>query len=260
MLDFARCLGPASALRYLLWRAGNRAEPVVLSTRAGARFELRPGASGPGANTDYGVAYEVFALDLYRPAARLDPGDVRFVVDVGANVGFSVIHWLARFPGAEVLAFEPHPVHAAQARRNLALNPGGGRATLVEAGAGASARTLLLTDEGSSSRVLGEGEGEGEGLSVRLVDLFPMLAGRRVDLLKLDCEGGEYELLADGRFAALDVRAIVMEWHQRGATHGRDWCLERLAALGFRIEEAEQAPDHGMLWAERAAEGRAGAG
>ncbi|MCU0945973.1 MAG: FkbM family methyltransferase, partial [Rubritepida sp.] len=213
MLDFARCLGLASALRYALWRARGRAEPVVLSTRTGARFELRAGSTGPGANTDYGVAYEVFALDLYRPAARLEPGAVRFVVDVGANVGFSVIHWLMRFPGAEVLAFEPHPAHAAQARRNLALNAGGGRATLVEAGAGASARTLLLSDQGSSSRVLGEGEGE--GLSVRLVDLFPMLGGRRVDLLKLDCEGGEYELLADDRFAELDVRAIVMEWHQR---------------------------------------------
>jgi hypothetical protein len=127
----------------------------------------------------------------------------------------------------------------------------------VEAGAGASARTLLLSDQGSSSRMLGEGEGE--GLSVRLVDLFPMLGGRRVDLLKLDCEGGEYELLADDRFAELDVRAIVMEWHQRGALHGRDWCLERLAALGFRVEEGERAADHGMLWAERVGEGRAAA-
>jgi FkbM family methyltransferase len=248
MLDFVSHLTVPSILRYAAWRAGGRRSPVLLQARGGERFELRPTSTGAGANTDYGVAYEIFALDLYAPAARLDRGEVRFVVDIGANVGFSVAHWLRLFPAAEILAYEPHPDHARQARRTIALNAGETRVELVEAGAGAAERPMVLSDAGTSSRI----SAGGEGIPARLADIFPRLAGRRIDLLKLDAEGGEYEVMADPRFATLDLRAIVMEWHWLSAEQSREWCLDRLASLGFTVEERERETDHGMLWATRA--------
>jgi hypothetical protein len=105
----------------------------------------------------------------------------------------------------------------------------------------------VLSDVGPGSTVL---DGGGEGLEIEIVDVFSVLAGRRLDLLKLDIEGGEYEIMADPRFETLDVRALVMEWHAREG-YGRDWCVARLQALGFRVQETWSEDAAGMLWALR---------
>ena len=249
MLDFARSLTVASAGRYLLWRARGRPGPIVLRTRAGPRFEMRPDGFGGGRNNDYGVAYEVFASDVYGHAARLRREEVRVVVDCGANVGLSVLRWLALFPRCRILAFEPHAGHAEQAARNVALSGGDGRFELIEAGIGAYEREAVLSDRGSGSTVLADGD----GLRIRIVDVFPHLAGKRIDLMKIDTEGGEYEVLGDSRFEALDVRAIIMEWHARADGSGREWCLSRLRSLGYRVEELANETHVGLLWAERGA-------
>jgi FkbM family methyltransferase len=251
MLDFTRSLTPVAALRYLVWRLRGRVGPVVLRSRLGPRFEIRPNGLGEGGNNDYGVAFEIFALDAYRAAERLPRDSVRQVVDLGANVGFSLLRWLALFPAAQVLAFEPHPGHAAQAARNVALNGWTQRVEIVQAGAAALAREALLSDGGSGSEVAKAGA----TIRIRLVDAFPRLLGRRIDLLKLDIEGGEYELLADPRFAALDIGVLLMEWHRRGDAQGRQWCLDRLQELGYRVEELIDEGENGVFWAERASPG-----
>ncbi|SHI37872.1 methyltransferase, FkbM family [Roseomonas rosea] len=248
MLDFTRALTVPSALRYLAWRAGGGRAAVPLRARCGARFEIRPNGLGRLGNNDYGVAYEIFSLDLYRVALEgVKRDEVRLVVDLGANVGLSALWFLNQFPACRVLAFEPHPSHAAQARRNWALGGVAERVELVEAGAGTRTRMAVLSDRGSGSTVAAEGD----GLSIEIRDAFPHLTGRPIDLMKIDMEGGEYELLADPRFAGLDVRAIVMEWHARGE-QGLAWCLQRLNALGYVAEPYATGPDNGMIWARRA--------
>jgi FkbM family methyltransferase len=246
VLNFTRALTVPSALAYAAWIFRGRAGPVQLALRRGPRIEIRPTAFGALGNNDYGVAYEVYISRTYELAERLDPERVELVVDMGANVGFSVLLWLTRFRRCQVIAFEPHPGHAAQLRRHLDLNDAAGRVILHEAAAGSSERDLVLTDLGSSSTVLESGE----GLPVRVVDVFPLLVNRRIDLMKVDIEGGEYEILEDPRFVTLDVRALIMEWHKREQRGRRD-VLDRLAALGFRTQEFGDEGTHGMLWATR---------
>ncbi len=236
--SFAGLLDPPSLLRYVIWRLRRRRPTVQLGLRGGPRLLLRPRHVG---NNDYGVAHEVFVQRQYACPRPLPPGDVRLVVDLGANVGFSCLYWLAQYPAARLIAFEPHPGHAAQLRANLAVNGMSGRVELHEAAAGIADGDIALSDAGSSSAVQ---EAGGAGLSARMLDLFALLGGERIDLLKLDIEGGEYPLLADPRFAALRPRALVMEWHGgRG-----DWCRARLAALGYAVMERFDHGSHGVLW------------
>lgn len=85
-----------------------------------------------------------------------------------------------------------------------------------------------------------------------VIDIFPLLSGEHVDLLKMDIEGGEYEILADERFSELQIDAIVMEWHTRGGgINDKRWCQERLGSLGFVIDDIFTEPSHGMFWATR---------
>jgi len=82
-----------------------------------------------------------------------------------------------------------------------------------------------------------------------MLDVFALLSGRSVDILKLDIEGSEYPILGDPRFAVLQPRCLVMEWH--GGRTSLDWCLARFAALEYDAEEVFDNGSYGILWAFR---------
>jgi FkbM family methyltransferase len=246
MLDFARKLSIPSAVSYLFWRARGSAGPIGLALRSGVKFELR----GDGANNDYGVAYEIFVHDYYGDSGRLPSGEVKLIVDLGANVGYSVLYFLHRHPLARVIAFEPHPAHAVQVEKNLTLDGSRDRVELHRKAAGAKTRTMMLTDAKSSSTLTTDASKK--TMPVEVMDIFPLLEGKHIDVLKMDIEGGEYEIMADDRFAMLDIGTVVMEWHSRGGgAEDRRWCEERLRSLGFTIEEIFTRSGYGMFWARR---------
>ncbi|MCZ1006278.1 FkbM family methyltransferase [Streptomyces lydicus] len=48
--------------------------------------------------------------------------DCPFIVDVGGNIGMFVIYMKCRYPGAEIVSFEPMPESASLFRQNVALH------------------------------------------------------------------------------------------------------------------------------------------
>jgi len=248
-LAFTRALTPSSAARYLGWRLGGKRGDVWLRLRSGhefpgPEFQLRPNSAG---NNDVGVAYEIFIHRYLRVPVRIPPERVKLIVDLGANVGMSCLYWLAAYWRAEVIAFEPHPGHAAQCRANLERNGFLSRATLHTVAAGTADGRVWITDAGTPSQV---GTMPGGGYEIEVIDIFALLAGRRIDILKIDIEGGEYELLEDPRFGELDIRAIIMEWHERkDRPEGHAWCCERLTELGFQLYPVFEQKTYGMMWA-----------
>ncbi|MGH7056738.1 MAG: FkbM family methyltransferase [Acetobacteraceae bacterium] len=246
MLGFATKLTPLSALRYAHWRVARPESPINLALRSGPRFELRSGSG----SADYGVAYEIFVLGYYDGRAGPAPESIGLILDLGVNVGFSLLYFLHRYPRCAIIGFEPHPAHFAQAERNLTLDGNRSRVQLHRAAAGASSRSMWLRDMGASSS-LADRDCAG-AIAVEVVDIFPLLAGKRIDLIKMDIEGAEYEILGDQRFGDLDVAAMVMEWHApRDGSDGRKWCVSRLHGLGYAIEEIWTQRKVGMLWARR---------
>ncbi len=199
---------PASHLHYLAWRAVPFSPSINISLKSGAKLCLRKLPS-----TDPGIAYEVFAAELYRGPWVPAPNSVNRVnriMDVGANVGISVVYWAHRYPAARVDAYEPHPVHLAMLEAHLKLNRIGARVTVHPVAVGTSARIAWLTDDQGSSRIENSGAA---GFSVRVVDFFETLGADRVDLLKMDIEGAEYAIFMDERFSKVDVGSIAFEWH-----------------------------------------------
>jgi FkbM family methyltransferase len=176
--------------------------------------------------------------------------NVRQVVDLGANVGYSCLYWCHEYPECQVTAYEPHPVHLGAIDDNLARNGFLDRVKVVAAAAGSKEGRLYLTDAGSSSAITGHPS----AFQVSVIDIFRVreMTGA-IDILKIDIEGGEYELLSDPRFAGLDVRALVVEWHTT-AEHpdGREWCVQRLQSLGYQTYiGCEDLPLAGLVWGFR---------
>jgi FkbM family methyltransferase len=214
--------------------------------------------------SDSSILDEVFLKRIYEPPAALDAQlnllkhPLR-IADLGANIGLFGAFALARWLGARVLAFEPHPRNAALLRRTVAANDLGEHWKVIEACAHtADGQLPFVMDHFSDSHVLEPiAEGRERELAPELVaavDVFPLLRG--VDLIKIDIEGGEWALLADPRFAELTAVAIAIEYHPRLAP-GPEPRVQACGALhnaGYAIQEVFHDPrGHGMLWAWREA-------
>jgi FkbM family methyltransferase len=246
---FRHNLETASHAKYLLWRALDRAgysrDEIVVKLKGGPRLLLR----GPPAR-DLDTAYELFQQDVYRFAVERAGDDVRWVVDLGANAGFSLAYFASNFPGARFVAFEPNPTLLRALYRNVQLNGLESRVTIHPTAACAKAGDVDLTDEESESSLVPRPGAR--TITVCGEDLFEALGGLRIDLLKMDIEGAEYRLLADSRFAALRPRSIVMEWHLTDEhPQGQRECVESLQRLGYSVETyLDLGPKTGMIFAE----------
>ena len=235
-----------SRLRYLIWRARSSRKPIVVTLKTKGKLILRQGAAG-----DLGIAYEVFVAEAYKLPEGLKARQVRRIVDVGANVGYTCVYWLTNFPKAQVTAFEPHPAHVDLIRAHLEINRWGNKVVLHPAAAGAQDGRTFLTDDGGHSSTTSEARPN--TIAVPQVDWFACVGDEPIDILKMDIEGGEYELLSDERFASLRIGTIVMEWHTSDEhPGGAEWCLSRLRSLGYSTTVSSSIRDErGVIWAFR---------
>jgi FkbM family methyltransferase len=177
---------------------------------------------------------EVFLDESYRLPDGLCP---RCIIDLGANIGLTSVWLTGRYPVDQIIAVEPVPENVELLRCNLTSNDV--PAIVVEAAVGPQAGEASFTTSPESNQgKLGPGD-----LRVRLVTMPELLRvlGSRVDLLKLDIEGGEQALLAEGDLSWLDeVDTIIAEFHPTLVDYPR---LTRIVAdHGFRYCPA------GTLW------------
>lgn len=243
---------------YLLWRAGLLGESVTVNLWSGEVLILRASPL-----FELNAAYEIFVMDVYRCPKSLSPASVRHIVDVGSNVGYSLLYWKARYPAAVIDAFEPHPDHIEVLRRTIKLNGFDDRVTIHPVAAGTSNGISLLLSAGVASALVTRHGQHNKGchldcISVDVVDFFETVGGSQVDLLKLDCEGAEYPLLMDPRFEKLNVRNLVMEWHA-GKDHpeAEYELIDRLRKLDWEVQSGTTVvPDSatglsptGIVWA-----------
>jgi FkbM family methyltransferase len=196
---------------------------------------------------DVAALGEVFYERQYEPpaavAAFLDGlGRPPAILDLGANVGYFTVFASSRFPCSRLMAFEPDHANAELMRRTMQAN--GLNCELIEAAASTKDGEVPFAAGGFTlSRI------EAGGELVLALDILPRLA--EFDLAKVDIEGGEWELLADGRFSELAPRALVLEFHTHLAPPSAD--AERvLETAGYTIERRLRFGDgHGLLWALR---------
>jgi len=201
-------IGPLNAIRARALGLRNR--------RLGSRATLRLHPATVAhpvwlrvASTDSDTYQQVLIDEQYGVFADLDP---EWIVDCGANAGFTSAYLLSRFPRARVIAIEPFPDNAALCRRNL--EPYGARAEVRCAAVWSHATRLVLEGHGGHEwgvQVREARAGEtGDVDAIGLADLG--LA--RIDLLKVDIEGSETALFRSGAADWLPtVGAIAIELH-----------------------------------------------
>jgi FkbM family methyltransferase len=178
------------------------------------------------------------------------------VLDVGANAGYFSLWWLSRFPGSRVVSVEPMPNNFAQLQRNAALNPAQQMHPVNCAMSSKPGEITLSFDRSdrftTAASVLENSTGV-DKVSVPAVPLARLMENfkfERVDFLKLDCEGSEYDILYDTDPAVLEkVDCIAMETH-RGSRpeQTKDAVCDFLRAAKFQVHTR---PGSQMVYAWR---------
>lgn len=153
------------------------------------------------------------------------------VIDVGANIGDSSIYF-AVMGARKVIALEPFIQNYEIARENLRLNSLSDKIELLLAGC-SSTRTHAFIDPHEESTTLSRLTRRDHGIEIPLLtlnDLFLRAQSEEI-VLKIDCEGCEYDLLLSTPSEVLKrFSHIQIEYH-----FGYKNLKEKLEKSGFEV-------------------------
>jgi FkbM family methyltransferase len=205
---------------------------------------------------DAATMAEIFHRHDYEPPPEVAAvlGEPRSIVDLGANIGLFGIFAARRWPGSEIVGYEADPDNAVVHERAIAINGLASRWKLVTVAAGATEREVeLAAGRAMESFVVQPGTGAGlPTIRVPVRDVLGEVGA--ADLVKIDIEGGEWEILHDPRFASEPPRALVLEYHPNpgAGPNPREAVEKALHAAGLQIADIWHRDDgYGMLWAWR---------
>ena len=156
----------------------------------------------------------------------------RFIVDAGANVGFSALRFQREFPGATIVGLEPEPRNIIQFKKNC----GPYSNIVLDEGALWSINTRLrirsLDADQDGFQVEESEHGDVEAISVDEVMRRHHLP--RIDLLKVDIEGSEKVVFShpDAKYWLRSIGMIMVETHDRFEA-GCTEAVENALAAGF---------------------------
>ena len=201
--------------------AGVRGKPLEKLRWRGREIFYRPATSDPLA------IYQVLLrrggkAEYYLPPA-LEP---KVILDVGSNIGTSILFFHEKFPAARIYGFEPHPETFRILQQNVGSIPS---VEVFNYALGAADARISVTFDGAdfSRFMIKPGDMNWPGpvttneCEVRHAGaVMKNLGVTHADLIKIDCEGAEYDVLSSLPEALLRrCKWIAGEMHDASAFH-----------------------------------------
>lgn len=225
---------------------------LTLRTKRGTTLTSpnRPAARAP--------LFEVLVYDSYRLSelvGRLSERKATLVLDVGAHVGTFSLALAERLPNLRACCYEPSSATVSYLRGNVERN---GLASRISVNAVAvtsrsgKARLRALESADSCATIVGPEDG-GELVEVVSFDSIVEEQDSRIDLVKLDCEGSEYDIVEGSTPETFErIDQVVLEYHPRPG--GFDLLKQRLGSFGIELvahQPSTVTPGLGTAWFAR---------
>lgn len=222
--DLGRLIGmrPADVVEKLCFKG-----PDVTIEVEGIPIQVRPGTA------DVFTVDDTFGAGYHRSLWSLPDRPV--IVDLGANIGLTVLDYGVTYPGATIVGVELDEHNARLARRNTAQVAG---ARIIHGGIAASEGFVTYGAADTNAYSVSQA-GDRTAPAITIAALIKQLGGREIDLLKMDIEGAEREVLAGGGAWASSVKHILVETHP---PYSREECLRDLRQLGFHAHVDQRHP------------------
>ena len=196
---------PNSSLTRLRWSGSD----IFYRSGSADPFVLYQVLLKPGKKAEY-----------YVPRA-LNP---KIILDIGSNIGASVLYFHRQFPDAQIFGFEPHPETFRVLKKNVAALRG---VQVFNYGLGAvRERVAVPADKVNYGAFNTRGDFKDRGYPAvptecevrRLDDVLRELQITQIDLLKIDCEGAETDVFSTLPDEILNrCQWIVGEFHDQTA-------------------------------------------
>ncbi len=216
--------------------------------RNGARVRI-------GRGIDHVPIIEIFLREDYG-----EMPDNSVILDLGANIGVFTIYATTTASNVVVFAYEPLQDYYNLMQENLELNQRSQSVTCFNLAVAGDSTNRTLFVKGTDfffPTLVGENSNNQESVEVKCTTLAHILETNnidRVDILKMDCEGAEYEILyptADRYFER--IKEIRMEYHNLDQDQRRlERLKEFLTGKGYTVTRIQATSDtNGSLWAKR---------
>jgi FkbM family methyltransferase len=208
--------------------------PVAVRLRDGSRFNIR-------SLMDLWVLKET-CLDRDYERGLPPPGEDWAIMDIGAGLGDFAICMAWRHPRRIIAAFEPFDESYRLLEENVRLNSLANVKAFPFAVGARSGSMLLQTATGVAvkhSTASAKASDSASALRVEgitLEDAFRKAGLSQCDLLKVDCEGGEYEIFLNAPDETLArIRRISMEYHDGCTPHSHAELADFFRQHGFSV-------------------------
>lgn len=165
------------------------------------------------------------------------------VIDIGAGIGdFSLFVAYDR-PSVLVYAFEPYPESFALLEQNLVINEVDNVKAFQKAVWSKAGELNLDFSQGEPLQITSLEDSNCleslNSLKVEAVSLASLILEEQikiVNLLKMDCEGAEYEILLNAPHETLcRVERIIMEYHDIDPVHTHHILMSFLKTRGYKV-------------------------
>jgi FkbM family methyltransferase len=204
--------------------------PYLLRLRLGEPIRLEE-------LTDLKTFWQVFLRRVYRVQAA-----DRIILDVGANIGLFTLYAARRAPQARVFSFEPFPATFSRLLATVRDHHLDARVTCLNYAATGAGGVRVMRDGlvPSQRRTLASPSVNGiPGIQVLGKTLEAMLDENdlpRVDVLKMDIEGSEYEvLLSTSQKVLTRINRIALEYHGDSGPYSKQQLCDHLRQAGFVV-------------------------
>jgi len=178
------------------------------------------------------IVNEVFGTNSYKKTLGEFDINGRDVIDLGASIGDSII-FFSIMGARKVYGFEPFPPFYALAVRNIKKNNLENSCQVVKSAVGAQKGDFLV--DSTYDKMLGVYSEKFEtGEKIPISTLEEIVENYKINkgVLKLDCEGCEYEVILNADNKVLrHFDYILMEYH-----YGFKTLMRKLEKAGFQVK------------------------
>ena len=190
---------------------------------------------------DESVWAEIFKWREYRVVEDIIKRDDVQIFDIGAHAGFFVLYCLALNDKVKGVCVEPEKKNLEALASNLKLNNNFKKVKIVP---GALALVdgdcfLKISADSHNHHILANdenAEGVEKVVGVSLLGLVKKNKVKKIDLLKMDIEGSEFDLIESWGDEEWKIIAnLIFEYHEQSG-HGKEELLDILRQNGFGVQ------------------------
>lgn len=218
-------------------------ETTNVTLRSGARYQIHP------RSTDMGLIHEIHSENVYQ-IQKGDIGDDSVVVDIGAHIGVFSVFAARLADNVTVYSFEPEPENFQLLLKNIELNHLGNKIHTINQAVSSTdtPKKLIRSASSVSAHSLFPGKFDENDIKdsvdvscITLASIFEKHAIKKCDILKLDCEGEEYNILLNAPDDVLaKIVKIVAEYHDGLIEYTHRDLENFLRQHNFQVEAREK--------------------